>query len=105
MPSRLVESTTTVTVVGRLKSTRQPGVWLGGVPYDLQSLLLDGSYTLDSIYDINDQGQILATAYRGGQWRSVLLTPVPEPGALAALGIGLAWLGRRRARIADRPSH
>jgi hypothetical protein len=71
---------------------------------DLQTRL-DASgagWTLSSASDINDAGQIVATAFRTGdatyQGYSVLLTPVPEPtGALAGVAV-LAVMATRRRR-------
>jgi len=66
----------------------------------VQDLLLPGlqaDWDITSVQDINDRGQILARAkYRGGPLTSVVLTPVPEPGLLAGLALGLAALARRR---------
>ena len=75
-----------------------PGVWLDEMPYDLQDLLLDQSYSIDRAIDINDSGQILAYAYRGGDGRSILLTPVPEPATIITSGLGVAWLALRRRK-------
>ncbi|MCC6403187.1 MAG: hypothetical protein IT207_04180 [Fimbriimonadaceae bacterium] len=55
----------------------------------LDDLLLPGlqaDWVIAKGWDVNDRGQVLANAqYRGGQYFTVVLTPVPEPGLLAAL--------------------
>lgn len=92
--------------------------WLytDGKTINLNTLLHEDGWWIDSVLDLNDQGQILATARRdGGTSQYVLLTPdqapillppgvpptlpVPEPGTYAMLIGGLAVLaGWRRRR-------
>jgi probable HAF family extracellular repeat protein len=52
--------------------------------------------------DINDSGQIVGYGLIGGETHSFLLTPIPEPSALALFGIGVLGLltstWRRRKR-------
>ncbi|GGY90106.1 PEP-CTERM sorting domain-containing protein [Pseudoduganella plicata] len=96
--------------------------WLyaGGETIDLNTLLHEDGWWIDSVLDLNDRGQILATARRnGGALQYVLLTPdqapillppgvppgvplpVPEPGTYAmligGLGVLAAWRRRRTA--------
>lgn len=71
-----------------------------------------GGINLDSLIDpssgwqiqdasfINDSGQIVAWATRGGTSGYVLLSPVPEPSTLACLLIGAAALARKRRKRA-----
>lgn len=73
--------------------------------FDLNDLLPpETKWTISSVIDINDLGQILGRGYMAGVGeRAVLLAPtsVPEPTALAtlsALVLGLAWHRRRRVR-------
>ena len=62
--------------------------------------LLDASgagWTLTGAQGINNSGQILVHGRFDGRPTGALLTPVPEPGALALLALaGLAALRRRR---------
>lgn len=56
-------------------------------------------WILERATDINNNGQIVGTGKFNGQTRAFLLTPVPEPGTIAALGLGaLALLKKKRRR-------
>lgn len=73
----------------------------GGYVNLTETVTLPDGFTITDAIDINNAGQILACARNPeGERRTFVLTPVPEPGALAgALVIGAsALLGRRRAR-------
>lgn len=93
--------------------------WLytGGETIELNTLLHEDGWWIDSVVDLNDQGQILATVRRnGGVPQYMLLTPdqapillppgvppgvplpVPEPGTYAMLLGGLALLTAWRRR-------
>jgi len=93
-------------IVGNASPVAGPShgfIWEGGSMQDLSTLTLnlsDGEY-IGEAWDINESGQILATI-RGpdNAFRTVILTPVPEPGgwALLILGFGGAGAGLRIAR-------
>ena len=75
-------------------------VYDDGAMRDLNTLLpADSGWVLRSAQDVNNLGQIVGwgTAPDGIGPRAFLLTPVPEPGHIALLGLcGLATLRRRR---------
>ncbi len=68
--------------------------------YDLNNLIDPAlKITLSAALDINDNGQIVA--YGGGNSRTYLLTPVPEPSTLTLFGTTLLALavGVRRPTV------
>lgn len=67
-----------------------------GSPIDLNDLIdpLSG-WELMYASDVNDAGQIIGFGVIGGQYRAFLATPVPEPGTLALIAIGLISVRRR----------
>lgn len=53
-------------------------IWIGGAPYELQSLLAQTApgYTINVVMSINNLGQMAALATRNGVTKAVVLTPV-----------------------------
>jgi len=45
--------------------------------------------------EINNLGQIIGTAQIGDEYHGVLLTPVPEPGMIGLVLLGMVWLRRK----------
>lgn len=68
------------------------------VLHDLNNLLVDNpGWVLNEAYGINDVGQIVGYGVNPqGQTHAFLLTPVPEPGAPAAMVVAGMLLGLRR---------
>ena len=96
------------TVLAYYSSTTglQPGYFGISTPagtYRWQDLIEGGTAGLEiqGFSDISDSGYIVGNVAVNGvnrAFRMVPLNPVPEPGALAALGLGAAALLRRRRR-------
>lgn len=57
-----------------------------------------GVSSLFHAWDINDQGQILCKKLEGDGIHTIVLTPVPEPCSLTAVGLGSLYILRRRIR-------
>lgn len=82
-------------------------LWLDEQIYDLQELVVDlpVGITLARAVDINENGDIIVEASKvvDGQIQfvSVLLTPVPAPGAATLLAPASLVLLRRRRNVAD----
>ncbi len=73
----------------------------GGVMTDM-SQHMPTAYEVIDVKGINDRGQIvgLYTQSRGSNiLKSFLLDPVPEPGTLVAIAVGLAGLAKRRRKV------
>jgi hypothetical protein len=77
-------------------------IYQGGQLVDLNSLL-DPSvtgWTLLGARGINDHGQIVGTGRFNGEIQAFVLNPVPEPGTMLALSVGLLALRRRGKKSA-----
>ncbi len=81
-------------------------LWTGGESVSDLDDLFDAvaeNITTIAAHDINDAGQILALGFDNNvsEFRTVVLTPLPEPGQSLMLGSGIGFLGvlyRRRVR-------
>lgn len=75
-------------------------VYRDGAMQDLNGLIAPApGWTLEVAWDVSDSGLIVGWGQLNGQQRSFLLTPVPEPSALALAGCAFAaWAARGRAR-------
>ena len=72
-------------------------LWEDGAAYDLNGLIAsDSGWTLTSAEGINDVGQIVGWGSHDGQTHAFLLTPIPEPGTLALVALGVVGLLMRR---------
>lgn len=85
-------------------------LWIGGGPIENLNNLIDPAlgWTLLQATAINDSGQIVGFGFTGdasnaGNYHAFLLTPTPEPSAIALLGagaiavFGFTWRKRTRA--------
>lgn len=74
-------------------------LWQSGQFTDPAELLPQNSgWSQIGITDINDVGQLLGYGISGGQYKSFVLTPVPEPSSVLALGAGIATLTTLKRR-------
>jgi probable HAF family extracellular repeat protein len=72
-------------------------LWENGIMKKLDDLLLAGSgWELHEATAINNLGQIVGNGMINGEIHAYLLTPVPEPGTLALLGLGALVLRKQK---------
>jgi probable HAF family extracellular repeat protein len=79
-------------------------VYKDGAMTDLNTLVDLPGFSLISAMGINDGGQIVADGMIGGTQFGVLLTPIPEPSAYAAVlgATALGFVAYRRRQLAGR---
>ncbi len=89
---------------GTVSGPPAPGAWpcfVAGAWQDLQGTvrftMLAGSVTLDSF----ELGVLRQGGPTGAQWYYQMVTPVPEPGPMVLLGLGVASFLLRRIRISS----
>jgi probable HAF family extracellular repeat protein len=75
-------------------------LWESGVMHNLNDLIPQGSgWVLNKAYDINELGQIVGYGVNpDGHTRGFLLTPIPEPSALALLLVAVVAMMLRKQR-------
>ena len=76
-----------------------PFVWSAQEGSRRLSSLVDSSlagWYLQQAYGVSPDGKIVGMGQFGGRDRAFLLTPVPEPSSLAAIGLGVLAVIRRR---------
>lgn len=66
------------TIIGWHGADQRPAIWSGNKIYDLQSLVAGSlqGWTLDSLSDINNKGEIIGYGHKNGQWRGFVLRPM-----------------------------
>lgn len=82
----------------------KPAIWspvtgtITGVETMLDSQAVSEGWQLTFMSDMNNAGQMVGYATKNGTSYAVLLSPVPEPSTMIALGIGLVGVLKRRKK-------
>jgi probable HAF family extracellular repeat protein len=74
-------------------------LYSNGTMYDLNDLIdSNWGWMLEDAGAINDAGQIAVVGSMNGRNHVLLLNPIPEPGTLVLLALGIVGVGLRRRK-------
>jgi uncharacterized membrane protein len=65
-------------IIGVHGESSRAAVWIDRRIFDLQSLLVGAGWTINSVSDINNSGQIVGSGNHNGQPRGFVLTPISK---------------------------
>ncbi|HMS56634.1 MAG TPA: PEP-CTERM sorting domain-containing protein [Fimbriimonadaceae bacterium] len=83
-------------ILGSSINDSRPGLFRNGAWASADELSFGTALSVETLTRVNDQGQIQGRASSGSYVTQVLLTPVPEPSAFVAFGLGVALLTWKR---------